>query len=94
MAEQTACIGVSSKDESYSLSMTIYLVLCLMYTNCKHKLGSEHATTQHTVNVVTHVPQRPVNKIRCNNLFHSQVYAHEIILSKPEAVVHRKESLN
>ena len=43
-------------------SHSIYLVLISVNPKCKHKLGSEHTTTQHTVNVVTHVPQRPVNE--------------------------------
>ena len=38
---------------------TLYLILSSLYSHYKHELSSKHTTTQHTVNVVTHSPQRP-----------------------------------
>ena len=40
---------------------TLYLILSSLHTHYKHELSSNQVGTQHTVNVVTHVPQRPVN---------------------------------
>ena len=79
---------------SYLLCMTIYLVFVPMHTNCKRKLGSEHATTQHTVNVVMHVPQRSVNKIRYNRVLCKKLFHVQCTINMCERSVNRKQSLN
>ena len=59
MAEQRACRVQESGQSVRGGQRTLYLILSCLHSHHNQEYSSKHATTQHTVNVVMHVPQRP-----------------------------------